>query len=90
MERPIDRVSLSRYFEKNFSILPERIKKLVRKKDQIFRIDAFDPSLRTHKLHGEFKDYWAYSINREYRVLFSFDSDHIVTYINIGMHEIYK
>ncbi|MEK7075149.1 MAG: type II toxin-antitoxin system mRNA interferase toxin, RelE/StbE family [Patescibacteria group bacterium] len=90
MERPIDQIFLSLYFEKNFNILPERIQKLVRRKDQIFRTDAFHSSLRTHKLHGEFKNYWAYSINREYRVLFSFDNDHAVTYLNIGTHEIYK
>lgn len=90
MERPIDRISLSPYFEKNFSILPERIQKLAREKDQMFRTDAFHPLLKTHKLHGEFKNYWAYSVNYEYRVLFCFDTNRTVTYINIGAHEIYK
>jgi hypothetical protein len=36
------------------------------------RKDAFDPRLRTHKLKGELSAYWAYSVNREYRVLFRF------------------
>lgn len=90
MERPIDQIFLSSYFEKNVGVLPERIQKLVRKKDKLFRKDAFHSLLRTHKLHGEFKDYWAYSINHEYRVLFSFNNDHVVTYLNIGTHEIYK
>lgn len=90
MERPIEKVYLSPYFEKNFSILPDKIQKLAREKDRLFRKDAFHPLLRTHKLHGEFKDYWAYSVNYEYRVLFYFDTDHAVTYLNIGTHEIYK
>ena len=28
--------------------------------------------IRTHKLKGELSAYWAYSVNREYRVLFRF------------------
>ena len=90
MDRLIHRVSFSTYFEKSFSVLPERIKKLARTKDRLFRRNAFHPALSAHKLHGEFKEYWAYSVNREYRVLFSIDTDHAVVYINIGTHEIYK
>ena len=90
MNRLINQVFLSAYFEKSLNVLPDRIQKLARKKDHLFRRNAFHPSLSTHKLSGEFKDYWAYSVNREYRVLFSFDTDHTVTYLNIGTHEIYK
>lgn len=89
MTRPIWRVDTSARFEKSFSRLPKQIKELVRKKDKRFREDAFHPSLETHKLSGELKNDWAYSVNRAYRVHFYFTDDHTVVYIDIGTHEIY-
>jgi mRNA-degrading endonuclease YafQ of YafQ-DinJ toxin-antitoxin module len=52
--------------------------------------DAFDPRLRTHKLKGELSAYWAYSVNREYRVLFRFLGPSEVLYYDVGTHEIYR
>ena len=60
--------------------LPERIRSLATRKDQWFRKDAFDPRLRTHKLKGKLSDYWSYSVNREYRILFRFLGPDEVTY----------
>lgn len=90
MGRPIHRVFTSSYFERRFKRLPRRLQELARKKDKLFREDAFHPSLETHKLGGEFKNDWAYSINKQYRVHFYFIDDHTVMYVNIGTHEIYK
>lgn len=90
MERGIGRVEFSSQFDRNFRVLPRKIQITARKKDRLFRENAFHPLLRTHKLSGEFKDYWAYSVNREYRVLFCFLDDHSAVYLNIGTHEIYK
>ena len=82
MFRLISRVDISTRFEKSFFQLPKRIQQFARKKDKIFREHAFHPSLETHKLGGELKNDWAYSVNREYRVHFYF--------VDIGTHEIYK
>lgn len=90
MTRLIDRVFLSPRFERELKHLPRYIHVLAKKKDKLFRQNAFHPSLETHKLGGEFKEHWAYSVNREYRVLFYFTDDHSVLYVNIGTHEIYK
>ena len=90
VKRAIRDVVFSSQFDRKFGALQEKIKRVAWKKDRMFRIDAFHPLLRTHKLGGEFKDYWAYSVNQRYRVLFYFIDDHTVAYINIGTHEIYK
>ena len=71
MPRPISIVNVTPDFEKAYLRLPKRIQTLATRKDQWFRKDAFDPRLRTHKLKGELSAYWAYSVNREHRVLFS-------------------
>ena len=88
--RAIHRIATSPRFEKEFERLPKHIQELARKKDKFFRKDAFYSALETHKLSGVLKNDWAYSVNREYRVHFYFIDDHLVMYLNIGTHEIYK
>lgn len=90
MPRPVSVIHVTPDFEKTFTRLPKQIQKLASRKDGWFRSDAFDPRLRTHKLKGELADYWAYSINREYRVLFRFLGPHEVIYYDVGTHEIYR
>ena len=90
MARPISVIHIPPDFEKTFLRLPKSIQGLANRKDQWFRRDAFDPRLRTHKLKGELSAYWAYSVNRQYRVLFRFLGPHEVIYYDIGTHEIYR
>ena len=40
-----------------------------------FATDPFRPSLRTHSLSGILKEYWAFSITYEYRLVFKFLPD---------------
>ena len=90
MARPISKVFYSSVFEKNFSRLPKHIQKLAQKKDMLFRKDALNASLETHKLGGKLEKDWAYSVNRDYRIHFYFIHEHAVMYLNIGTHDIYK
>lgn len=90
MKRQIRKIFVSRLFEKNFERLPKHIRGLAERKEILFRKNAFHPSLQTHKLSGDLKDDWAYSVNKQYRVHFYFIDDHSVMYVNIGVHEIYK
>ena len=87
--RRIYAVEHTTLFEKNFERLPKHIQKLAAKKDEVFRQNAFHPTLETHKLGGKLTNDWAYSVNRDYRVHFYFVNDHTVVYLNIGTHEIY-
>jgi mRNA-degrading endonuclease YafQ of YafQ-DinJ toxin-antitoxin module len=59
-------------------------------KDRWFRLNAFDPHLKTHALKGKLKGLWSYSINKEYRVLFEFLSSREVLYHDIGTHDVYR
>ena len=90
MPRPISTVHIPPDFEKTFLRLPERIQKLATQKDKWFRNDALDRRLRTHKLKGKLSEYWSYSVNREYRILFRFLGPSEVIYYDIGTHEIYR
>lgn len=48
------------------------------------------PSLRIHKLSGEFKNMWSLSINKSIRMIYILDADEAF-FIKIGTHDqVYK
>ena len=90
MIRSIRIVHTTSDFKKSLQQLPSHIQELAIKKDRLFRENAFSPSLRTHKLKGPLNDYWSYSVNLSYRVLFRFINAREVIYYDIGTHAIYR
>jgi mRNA interferase YafQ len=48
--------------------------------------DPADPLLRTHKLRGDLRDYWAFSVDDDLRVLVRWDGD-VAFLVNIGTHD---
>lgn len=83
-------IRVSSKFRKAFHKLPKYIKEKAQEKEQIFRNNPFDTRLDTHKLHGQYKDYWAVTVVGQYRIMFAFIEKDTVDFINIGTHEIYK
>ncbi len=78
-------------FKKKYKKLPLNIKLLAEKKTSVFQKDPFDKSLETHKLGGQFKDSWSFSINQKYRIVFDFYSKDVVWFNSIGTHdEVYR
>ncbi|HCC83644.1 TPA: hypothetical protein DEP96_02225 [Candidatus Uhrbacteria bacterium] len=53
---------------------------------KIFIVDHWEPSLKTHKLHGKREEQWAFSINYEYRVVFR-QQDEEILLVDIGLHD---
>lgn len=50
--------------------------------------DPFEPSLKTHKLHGKLKKFHACSINYDYRIAFLFViKDDEIILLDIGTHD---
>ena len=86
----IKNIYYSSHFEKAFKSLPLKVKKYAIGKEKIFREDCFDKSLKTHKLKGGLQDYWAFSINYSYRILFEFSRKDEVGFIDVGTHSIYS
>lgn len=77
-------------------------KRLVRKNPQLRPLiektleklaeSPFHPSLRTHKLMGDFFDVWSCSIDYNYRILFEFventkSGSPAILLLNIGTHD---
>ncbi len=70
--------------------MPKVVKTKAEEKEKIFKNNPFDSRLDTHKLHGKYKDYLAFTIVGQYRIIFLFSGKEFVDFINIGTHEIYK
>jgi mRNA interferase YafQ len=51
-----------------------------------FAADPRDPLLRTHKLRGELKEYWAFSVDEDLRVLFRWEGEKAFL-VNLGSHD---
>ena len=77
-------------FKKSYKKLPNLIKKKGEEKDKIFRQEPFNSALAAHKLKGKLKNYWSYSVDKSYRVLFRFEDKDKVIYFDIGTHKIYN
>lgn len=83
-------IAYSRHFERVFKKLPEKIKRQAILADRIFRLDPFDSRIKSHKLHGRSKDFWSFSVNSDYRIIFEFLGKNLVIFHTIGNHEVYK
>lgn len=77
-------------FIKQYKKIPENIKIIATKKISLFKINPFDPRLKIHKLHGVLGDFWSFSINYKYRLIFDFEDKNIVRFYSIRNHDIYE
>lgn len=77
-------------FASSYKKLPESLKLQAELKEKLFRKNPFDPILKTHKLTGKLKDFWSFSIDRKYRIIFEFIKKNEVVFHIAGTHDIYK
>lgn len=67
------------------SLQEEAIEKL-----ELFKCEGNHQQLKVHKLKGQFKGCYSFSVNYKYRVVFSYKDCDIVNLLAIGGHEVYK
>lgn len=84
------KIYYSSKFAKEYKRLPGQVKQAAEKKEKVFRKDPFNTQLKTHKLSGKLKEYWAFSIDYKYRIIFEFKDKNTVWFHSAGTHHIYK
>lgn len=84
------KIYYSSKFAKEYKKLPKEIKLKAEKRELVFRKNPHDSRLKTHRLKGILKDYWAFSINFQYRIIFEFKEKDIVWFHSVGTHDIYE
>lgn len=77
-------------FRREYKKLPLSIKLLAEQREPLFRKNPFDFRLKTHKLGGRLKDFWAFSIDYQYRIIFEFGKNDAVHFHSVGNHDIYS
>jgi len=68
--------------------LTEKQKEHLRERLAIFKGDVFDKRLKTHRLKGNLKEYYAFSISYSDRIVFKIIEDSSVYFIEIGGHDV--
>lgn len=76
-------------FFRAYKKLPKEIKQKAQGKEIIFRKDPFDNKLKTHKLTGELGDFWSFSIDSKYRIIFEIGKKDTYYFHIVGNHDIY-
>lgn len=76
-------------FTHRYQRLSADIRNKAKKKEKIFRENPFDSRLKTHKLQGRMSEFWAFSIDFKYRIIFKFEDSDKVRFYTIGGHSMY-
>ena len=84
------KIFYTKKFEREYKKLSKDIKKKVELREIIFRKDPFVSILKTHKLSGELEDFWSFSIDFTFRIVFEFIDDETIFFHSVGNHDIYK
>jgi len=88
--RPITRIQYSPHFVRAMKSLPSDLAEAVELAVALFRSDCTASALRTHKLQGDRKDTWSFSVTRKHRIVFRFFASDQVEFIDVGDHSIYR
>ena len=85
-------ITFDRVFEKHWNKylkgLTEKQKDQLRERLAFFKEDVFDKRLKTHRLKGNLKEYYAFSISYSDRIVFRILEDDAVYFIEIGGHDV--
>ncbi|TAK03762.1 type II toxin-antitoxin system mRNA interferase toxin, RelE/StbE family [Patescibacteria group bacterium] len=82
-------VSYTSRFAREAKKLPASLRSIVKDRVERFLVDPFEPTLKTHKLTGRLQEYWSFSINFRYRIIFRLIDRHHALFHSIGDHSIY-
>ena len=84
------KVAFSSSFKRAFKKKIKRnraLEEIFWKKLEKFMRKPFSKELKTHKLSGQLKDLWSFSIGYDMRVIFFFAEKDKVVLVDIGTHE---
>ena len=90
MPAAIHKIHYTSHYLKAYNRLSKRIQESQDEKEHIFIDSPFHSSLKTHKLKGKYKQFYAYSVAYQWRVLFRFVRENEVIFYDIGAHSIYQ
>lgn len=76
-------------FIRQFRKLPSDLKEETKEKIELFKQNRDNPTLKNHKLQGRLREYYSFSVNYVYRILYKIQDGKAVL-MEIGTHDLYK
>lgn len=84
-------VAVTPQFRRQFRKLPRALQEEALEKIELFGEAGDHPTLRIHRLHGELRGRWSFSVNYRYRILFVWERRYeSAILIAIGDYSLYK
>ncbi len=83
-------VSYAPKFVRQYKKFNRLFKDEIKERIYLFKNDFSDPRLKVHKLHGDLKGKWSFSVDYKYRIAFKYLSDNEVILLAVDGHDIYK
>jgi mRNA interferase YafQ len=77
-------------FVRQFKKLPDNLKEEILEKIDIFKNISNHKTLKVHKLNGQYKNCYSFSVNYDYRIVFQYENKKEIALLVIGDHDIYK
>ena len=78
-------------FIRMYKELPSSLKDEVKDKISLFRNKENHQKLKVHKLHGDMKSFFAFSVNYKIRIVFEYENKKTVNLLYVGGHnEVYE
>ena len=77
-------------FVRQYKKLPPLLKVEVKEKIELFGQDPTHSFLKTHKLKGQMRGCWSFSVNYEYRIVFYYEAKNTAVLLAVGDHEVYE
>ena len=83
------KVGYTHEFVRVYGKLPDVLKHAVKRKILLFQDRNNHRQLEVHKLHGKYKGFFSFSIDRKFRIMFEWISSEEARLHTIGDHSIY-
>jgi len=82
---------LRRFVQENLiKKLPNNLQTEISEKIKVFKDRKNHENLKIHKLHGQLKNFWSFSVNYKYRIIFEYVSKNKVALLMVGDHDVYE
>jgi len=77
-------------FVKQLKKLDEDLRKEIIAKIELFKDKENYKFLEVHKLKGRLKNFYSFSVNYRYRIVFQYESKNEVVLLMVGDHDVYR
>ncbi|MFA5831685.1 MAG: type II toxin-antitoxin system mRNA interferase toxin, RelE/StbE family [Candidatus Paceibacterota bacterium] len=77
-------------FIRQWKLLPEALQDEALEKIKLFKDRENHKLLKVHKLNGRLQEFYGFSVNYKFRIVFEYGEENTVFLLKIGSHDIYQ